>query len=482
MIGATHPPATAVRCRDLDWVLDPAHPAAAAMREHGDAAPGTTDPVMARIRPGMKVVDVGAGFGWFALLMARAVGPDGHVWAFEPVWRFRRQLHRHLAVNGLDDRVTVVPYGLSDAVRQAPVAVGDGSATLHDTGAWRAPGRETVELRPLDRMAAELGMDRVDLLVADLDGHEPAFLRGAAGTLRRHRPTLVLGFAQDHLHEAGDDVRGQARQLHALDYLVCRPESGVPYAGDREFLRDCGNFVHRGHALARPAGEIAGMPVRLATGLDDLMAQLDLQVRGIVLEDDIDVATNACELHGRKRRDAEVLCTLAASRPGPCLDLGTSHGRSAFKLATNVGSRFPVTTVNMLPEHAAEAGELVTHVLSKEEIGRYWRENGAWNCVQVHADTRTWAMPDDLRELSIVFVDACHDEAAVYGDAMRTWDRLAPGGFMVFHDFCPERRHVHGWIDAVMRGVERFVAGTGSEGPVHHLRGSWMGVVRKEGA
>ncbi len=36
------------------------------------------------LRPGMRAVDVGASYGVYTTAMARAVGPEGRVWAFEP--------------------------------------------------------------------------------------------------------------------------------------------------------------------------------------------------------------------------------------------------------------------------------------------------------------------------------------------------------------------------------------------------------------
>src|SRR5690242_240242 len=40
--------------------------------------------LLAVARPGMAVLDAGANVGYFATLLARVLGPDGHVFAFEP--------------------------------------------------------------------------------------------------------------------------------------------------------------------------------------------------------------------------------------------------------------------------------------------------------------------------------------------------------------------------------------------------------------
>jgi len=51
------------------------------------------------LRPGMTVLDVGAHHGLYTLLASKRAGRDGRVIAFEPSWRERRRLARHLRIN-----------------------------------------------------------------------------------------------------------------------------------------------------------------------------------------------------------------------------------------------------------------------------------------------------------------------------------------------------------------------------------------------
>src|SRR3954466_14028954 len=51
------------------------------------------------LSPGMRVVDVGANYGVYTLAAARAVGPSGTVWAFEPTRHTARFLQRSLELN-----------------------------------------------------------------------------------------------------------------------------------------------------------------------------------------------------------------------------------------------------------------------------------------------------------------------------------------------------------------------------------------------
>ena len=52
------------------------------------------------IQPGWTAIDVGANIGYFTLLMANRVGPQGKVIAFEPINENFRILQENIALNG----------------------------------------------------------------------------------------------------------------------------------------------------------------------------------------------------------------------------------------------------------------------------------------------------------------------------------------------------------------------------------------------
>lgn len=222
------------------------------------------------------------------------------------------------------------------------------------------------------------------------------------------------------------------------------------------------------------------MKTRIVDDIGEFMRLLGLTKDGRLLEEDLDLVEVDTDAHGRKRRDAEVLCTLAANSKTDVLELGTSHGRGAFKLATNLATGLRCHTVNILPEqYDLSGGKMITHLISKEDVGSFYRERGIQNVVQYYANTARWKLPPQIQDVGMVFVDAAHDEENVYLDSKLVWDRIAPGGFIVWHDFSPFCRHFD-WIVASMRGAERFVRDLGLESlEIFNLRNSWCGVLRK---
>ena len=238
-------------CQSLTWRLDMRSSIAREMIATGVWEAGTTALVSDLVRPGMQTLSVGANFGYYALLMARHVGPSGHVWAFEPTQRYRAMLQRHLQMNDLADRVTVVPFGLSDTEASATIDISPQSASMHYAPEETRVAQEEIELKRLDDVAAELGIERIDFISIDIDGHEPAFVRGGRETLRRDLPPIAMEFAQECLHYAGSDVRELAALLTDLGYQICSEATRQPYPNELAFLKECGNFRHYANVLVR---------------------------------------------------------------------------------------------------------------------------------------------------------------------------------------------------------------------------------------
>jgi FkbM family methyltransferase len=173
--------------------------------------PAAHPAALLRLRPGGVAIDVGANLGEWTLPLARAVGEAGHVLAIEPTPRNAAALARTLAVNALR-QVELVRCALADADGDTDFAVPLVTSARSDTGTAHigpaGEGHETarVALRRLDALVAERRFERVDLAKIDVEGHERRVLDGAAATLARFRPALVL--------ETGHEGEGERAQIH----------------------------------------------------------------------------------------------------------------------------------------------------------------------------------------------------------------------------------------------------------------------------
>jgi predicted O-methyltransferase YrrM len=195
-----------------------------------------------------------------------------------------------------------------------------------------------------------------------------------------------------------------------------------------------------------------------------------------IIEKDLDEVNYLEDINSRKRNDSEVLSLVAANAPKGCmLDIGTHLGRSASRMSVN-SPESTVYTVNVHPDNFEEAGVLTTERLSVDQIGSFYRENNLANIVQLFANTLDWEIPSYIDNISLAYIDGCHDAQAVYSDTKLIMERIMPGGFILWHDFSPIYRNNFHWIDACMTGIERLYRENIITGPIFNVRHSWIGI------
>lgn len=150
--------------------------------------------------PGDTVLDIGAGCGEETLTFSRLVGPTGRVISVEAHPVTFRRLELTCAYNGLTN---VTPVQLAIADKEARVAIDDGAdraggslaATMGRAGAI------TVRAVTVDRLFADLGLDRVDLLKMNIEGAERLAIEGMAES--RDRIANVAISCHDFVLEPG---------------------------------------------------------------------------------------------------------------------------------------------------------------------------------------------------------------------------------------------------------------------------------------
>jgi len=200
------------------------------------------------VAPDAVIFDIGAHAGQFSKLFAR-MAPRGRVYAFEPSAYARSVMAPALALNRIAN-VALTPWGLSDQAGERTLhtplkrttALGYGTAHLSDAPADGASVDQSVSLTTLDAFAESLGLDRLDLIKADIEGWELRALKGGEATLRRFGPALYLEVDEACLARAGDTPAALFDWLAGLGYRAFRaPELSEAHqwrgAGDYLFVR-----------------------------------------------------------------------------------------------------------------------------------------------------------------------------------------------------------------------------------------------------
>jgi len=147
------------------------------------------------LRPGDTFLDIGAHIGFFALAIGHNV-PGVRVFAFEPNPKNFGILKANAQANVIGNMICE-PIAISDR---------DGTAKLYLTESDMSASlmkdfqaEDTIQIGSVEVPTASLDsylqQHRIEgpmVIKVDIEGHEPAFFRGASKTLSERRPDIIL--------------------------------------------------------------------------------------------------------------------------------------------------------------------------------------------------------------------------------------------------------------------------------------------------
>lgn len=185
------------------------------------------------LRPGERIVDIGANHGVYSLSMAQTVGAAGQLWAFEPTTRTADLLAASIAANQMSN-VALLRCALSDHRGSAKFALNENSelnAVIHGESSGDF---EVVELRTLDDCRDEFGLTGIAFVKMDAEGEESNILKGGARFFAEESPLVQyeIRAGNDFHLDLADTFRQMGyesyRLVPGLDLLVPFPDTGTP--------------------------------------------------------------------------------------------------------------------------------------------------------------------------------------------------------------------------------------------------------------
>lgn len=172
------------------------------------------------VKPGSTVIDAGAHIGVHTISLAKLVGPEGRVYAFEPQKKVYRELVYNLRLNAVANAVPL-RYALG---RSAGVIEMSPALEGNEGGTKVGSGGDKTELRSIDGFA----FADVSFIKIDVEGFEDEVLEGARLTIARHRPVIQIEiqggyfFIENAPPEIQAKVAATRALLTAMGYSVRR--------------------------------------------------------------------------------------------------------------------------------------------------------------------------------------------------------------------------------------------------------------------
>ncbi|MCL5428383.1 MAG: FkbM family methyltransferase [Chloroflexi bacterium] len=145
--------------------------------------------------PGMVAFDLGANIGYISLLLAKAVGETGKVFAFEPLPANQERLNKNMVFNPRL-RVILIPKAVTEKdghvsfLIHASGTMGKVEGSAGREGEYAKPIK--VETITLDNFVYHKGNPEPNLIKIDIEGGESMALQGMSRIIQEAKPTLLI--------------------------------------------------------------------------------------------------------------------------------------------------------------------------------------------------------------------------------------------------------------------------------------------------
>jgi FkbM family methyltransferase len=197
------------------------------------------------LRAGDLFMDIGANVGTYTVLasgVCRAL-----TCAFEPDPGAARALRRNIALNSLDDLVTLHTFVLGDCDSEVPFTV--GLDTMNKVVA--AEGQLNVRILPQHRLDTVIGESTPIMIKLDVEGYEENVLRGAATVLARtHLQAIELETTTPTIENMLSHNGFERRYYDPFSRLLARQPIDVPSANSL-FVRESAFIISRVEAAKK---------------------------------------------------------------------------------------------------------------------------------------------------------------------------------------------------------------------------------------
>ncbi len=214
--------------------------------------PHVTAWMQSTLMRGNVFVDVGANVGYFTLLGARLVGPEGLVVAVEAHPQLAGILQRNVVINGVYGYVTTHNRAAWSENTELAFNVRENFAGNSSVGTIDEPGLRRLgdTERPVTVQAVQLddllsGLPRpVDVIKIDVEGAEVHALTGLRRTLDANPGvTIMFEWARAQIESVGDTPAALAEMIDSYGFKLTLLETGETVDTERLLDLPYGNVV-----------------------------------------------------------------------------------------------------------------------------------------------------------------------------------------------------------------------------------------------
>jgi FkbM family methyltransferase len=195
---------------------------------HGHREDDNREILRRELKPGDKVLDIGANIGYYALMEAMIIGDEGIVYAVEPDQRNLMLLKENITLNRLEKSIQVFDKAISNknGFQQFAIHQSSNLNVILPKGGYPASEQymNIVRIETVDIYDFLKSLERINLIRMDLEGHEQEVLEGIirfAVDCPHNVPEKILFEAHPALSdEHNQNMKKVLRKLFRIGYSV----------------------------------------------------------------------------------------------------------------------------------------------------------------------------------------------------------------------------------------------------------------------
>jgi FkbM family methyltransferase len=183
-----------------------------------------TEILMNHVKKDQIVIDLGAHIGYYTLMMAKLVGPNGKVFAFEPEPRNLELLQKNISKNGYEN-VIVVPKAVSNNEENCILYVGQESFGANKifkpkkTNVQKFKEIKTQTIKLDNYFKENSFLEKISFLKMDIEGSEIKALEGMKKILESNQELMIFTeINKDALEDSGSDYKKMLKYLEGFNF------------------------------------------------------------------------------------------------------------------------------------------------------------------------------------------------------------------------------------------------------------------------
>lgn len=186
----------------------------------GDYEPYLKKQYKQLINPSDYVLDIGANIGFHTMYFAELCGPEGLVFAFEPIQLNYAALLDNLSLNSFS-QIRTVNAALGNENREIDIHI-DPSAT--NPGAYNlvTEGKKNTSITCFkgDHYLESVAVKKINFIKIDVEGYEYEVLKGLRQTILRSRPSIIFEYDRNYQLKMNADAGLIFDFFNELNYVL----------------------------------------------------------------------------------------------------------------------------------------------------------------------------------------------------------------------------------------------------------------------